>query len=386
MYLARKSLEISRSVRCLWRKPDAAVGYSSAVSLHGHTMYSQEGMGFVPRVLRHVSVACRALAKLDEDYRREHGRPIPFERVFWRPPLHPRAAYDLECAQIQNRLGLHPFVSLTDHDNLEACAVLNTLSIEVPYSLEWTVPYLGTVFHIGVHNLPPENAASLASEMARTTAAPSFSRIRELLAAMHAMPQVLLVLNHPFTCEDLVDRGTHVQLLMQFLGEHGLWMHAYELNGLQVAANSTDTLQLAEERGVPVISGGDRHCCEPNANLNLTNAGSFAEFVHEIRVERRSSVLFMPQYRDPIAARYIELIWQAVSNYPEFEGRVRWVDRIFYQSDSGETVTFASLCPNGGPAVIRSFVSLVGFLASPGVRAMLCMAIGRVRTLEAESL
>ena len=137
---------------------------------------------------------------------------------------------------------------------------------------------------------------------------------------------------------------------------------------------------------MPVISGGDRHGCEPNANLNLTNARTFDEFVHEIRVEQRSSVLFLPQYRDPIAARYVEVIWHAVRNYPDFTGRERWVDRVFFQRENGEIVTCASEWPNGGPAVIRSFISVIGFLASPGMRAMLCVAFGRARELEPETL
>jgi hypothetical protein len=385
MRLAGNSFEVSRSVHCLWREPRAGDGYSTAVSLHSHTMHSREGLTFVPRVLRRVPLAYAALQKLEERHRRATGKPIPFERAFWRPPLHPHAAYDLEAAQIRN-LGLQPMVSLTDHDSLEACAELDAIGIHVPYSLEWTVPYHGTVFHIGVHNLPAERARAFEAAMAIATAAPTRESIADLLAEIHALPDVLLVLNHPFSCEELVERAEHVRLLAQFLTEFGSWMHALELNGLQPKVNNIDTIRLAAERAMPVISGGDRHCCEPNANLNLTNAATFTEFVHEIRDEQRSTVLFMPQYRDTISARYIEFIWHAVRNYPDFTGRVNWVDRVFFQRDSGEIVTCGSLWPNGGPAVIRSFISVIGFLASPGVRAMHCRAMGRVGELEADTL
>jgi len=386
MRLAGNSFEVSRSVHCLWREPRAKDGYSTAVSLHSHTMHSREGLTFIPRVLRRVPLAHAALQKIEERHRRTTGKPIPFERAFWRPPLHPHAAYDLEAAQIRNLLGLRPLVSLTDHDSLEACAELDAIGIDVPYSLEWTVPYHGTVFHIGVHNLPPDQARGFEAAMAIATASPARESIAELLAEMHALPDVLLVLNHPFSCEELVERAEHVRLLAQFLREFGSWMHALELNGLQPKVNNIDTIRLAAERGTPVISGGDRHCCEPNANVNLTNAATFTEFVHEIRVEQRSSVLFLPQYRDAISVRYIEFIWHAVRNYPDFTGRLNWVDRVFFQRESGETVTCGSLWPNGGPAVIRSFISVIGFLASPGVRAMHCMAMGRVAELETDSL
>jgi hypothetical protein len=370
-------------IQCIWLAPQAVDGYECAVSLHSHTMFSREGMGFIPRMLRRAPLADAVLGRLHERCRRKTGRPIPFERAWWQPPLHPHAAYDLETRQIQD-LGLRALVSLTDHDTIEACVELRAIGVETPYSVEWTVPYCGTVFHIGVHNLPPDQALELYSEMAVITASPSSERIAGLLAELHAMPDVLLVLNHPFSSGELIDRGPHVELLMQFLGEFGEWFHAYELNGLQCAANNRDTRRLASERGVPVISGGDRHCLEPNANLNLTNARTFTEFVHEIRVERRSSVLFMPQYRDPIPARYIEFIWHAVQTYPEFTGRERWVDRIFLTRLNGETVSCADEWLNGVPAVVRGLISLIGFLASPGMRPMLCRAAGGSVVLEPE--
>ena len=156
------------------------------------------------------------------------------------------------------------------------------------------------MFHIGVHNLPPEEARALEAGMAIVTADPRSERVAEMLAAMHAMKDMLLVLNHPFRSQERVEAAEHVRLLRVFLEEFGAWIHALELNGLQPAASNVDTIHLAAERGLPVISGGDRHCCEPDANVNLTNAGTFAAFVNEIRCEKRSCVLFLPQYRDPI--------------------------------------------------------------------------------------
>jgi hypothetical protein len=67
-----------------------------------------------------------------------------------------------------------------------------------------------------------------------------------------------------------------------------------------------------------LISGGDRHGVEPNANINLTNATSFNEFVHEVRKERRSNVLFMPQYAEPWKHRILQSTMDAIRDYPEF--------------------------------------------------------------------
>src|SRR5262249_35302902 len=102
MRITRKSFENSRAVHCLWREPQAPDGYSTAVSLHSHTMHSREGLSFVPRMLRRAPLAYTALQELEKRCHRETGKAIPFDRAFWRPPLHPHAAHDMEVAQIEN--------------------------------------------------------------------------------------------------------------------------------------------------------------------------------------------------------------------------------------------------------------------------------------------
>ena len=76
--------------------------------------------------------------------------------------------------------------------------------------------------------------------------------------------------------------------------------------------------RLAEQWNMLLISGGDRHGVEPNANINLTNAASFTEFVHEIRREKQSNVLFMPQYAEPWKHRLLQSTLDAIRDYPEF--------------------------------------------------------------------
>jgi hypothetical protein len=85
-----------------------------------------------------------------------------------------------------------------------------------------------------------------------------------------------------------------------------------------------------------LISGGDRHGVEPNANINLTNAASFTEFVHEIRRERKSSVLFMPQYAQPWKHRLLQSTIDAIRNYPEFpQGSRNWDERAYHPDGNG---------------------------------------------------
>jgi hypothetical protein len=363
-------------LRCQWREPEAAQGFSTGVSLHSHTTHSRESLDFIPRVLRKVAPAWAVLRNLEEEHRRRTGKSVPYDRVFWRPPLPPRAAHDLEAGQIRTALGLAPLVSITDHDNIEACAELRAIGIEVPFSLEWTVPYEETVFHVGVHNLPPADARSLAALLAEFTAHPDPAKLAPILRELDALPEVLVVLNHPLASEERTAFRTHLRLLNRFLREHRGNIHALELNGLQPARHNRRVAAMARELDLPVVSGGDRHCLEANASLNLTNATSFAEFVGEVRREHVSRVLFMPQYRESIPCRYIEFIWHAVRTYPEFPGRERWVDRVFQQTAQGDA-PLAAVWPHGGPWPIRSFISAVGFLASPGMRFTLRLALGR---------
>jgi hypothetical protein len=353
MTMPRKSWEPTGSISCLWRNPKAAEPFTTGVSLHSHTFHSRESLDFIPRVLRRVPAADRIRRWVEERHNGQPKESVRYHSAFWRPPLNPQSAYDLEADQIR-RLGLSPLVAFTDHDNLEAGADMNNLGVEAPYSLEWTVPFHGRVFHIGVFSLPPAHARSLAAAMAHATSNPTPELLAAMFAELDALPDVLLVLNHPYSCEVRVERPVHEHLLAEFLRLYAVRMHAVELNGLQSAADNRQAIELALGLGLPLISGGDRHCREPNANLNLTNAKSFVEFIHEVRYARLSHVLFMPQYRDPIPVRYIEFIWHAVQHYEEFAGRERWVDRIFYRAKDGHTILpLSSLWPDGGPRLVR---------------------------------
>jgi hypothetical protein len=90
--------------------------FSTGVCLHGHTMHSEECLLFLPRYLHRVP----GVSQIVSYY--QHGpRPVDFSRAYWTPPLTPSAALQVEREQIVH-LDLRPFVSLTDHDSIEAGA------------------------------------------------------------------------------------------------------------------------------------------------------------------------------------------------------------------------------------------------------------------------
>ena len=138
-----------RAVSMLWQEPGIAARSRTAVCLHGHTLHSQECLSFLPRYLHHVP----GISQMVTHYQRR--RHVDFARTWWTPPLTPASAHDLERRQIA-ALGLRPMVSLTDHDDIEAPLALAVTAdaAETPISVEWTVPYQRSIFHLGIHNLP----------------------------------------------------------------------------------------------------------------------------------------------------------------------------------------------------------------------------------------
>jgi hypothetical protein len=105
--------------------------------------------------------------------------------------------------------------------------------------------------------------------------------------------------------------------------------------------------------------------------INLTNADTFEEFVNEIRVEKRSEVVLMPEYEHPLHSRQLQSFSEILSHYPDFvDGRQRWFDRVFFDSGDGQGVR--NLASHGwifgGPMWLRAAIRTLGFLGSPKMR------------------
>jgi hypothetical protein len=186
---------------------------------------------------------------------------------------------------------------------------------------------------------------------------------------------LLVVFNHPLWDERGIGEAAHQAMVGTVLGEYGTLIHALELNALRPWPENRSVIAMARDTGHPLVSGGDRHGCEPNANVNLTNAGSFAEFVEEIRVDGISDVLFMPQYREGRRLRYVETIWDVLRDYPEHPNRVRWSDRVFFRQDNGVDAPVSSFWKRGDPEVLQLFVSVVELFQQPRLRPVLRLAL-----------
>lgn len=351
-------------VQFLWRNPGLASGFRSGVCLHGHTLHSEECLSFLPRYLHLVPGISQAV----RGYQRAG---VDFARAWWTPPLTPASALAVERDQIAG-LGLAPIVSLTDHDNLEAGLALQVTADRrrVPLSVEWTVPFERSIFHLGIHNLPPRTCRSFMSAMAAYTSAPDNTRLPELLHSLAGIPDSLIVLNHPFWLEEGVNAADHPPALDQLLRTCGAWIHAFEMNGTRPWRENAGTVDLARAHSRPVISGGDRHASEPAACLNLTDAATFAEFAAEVRAGY-SRVVFLPKYCESMALRILESSWDILRPYPEYAGRERWTDRVFYRGDDGVARPLSAIWERGAPWMARAAAGVVELVATTQLRQAL---------------
>jgi hypothetical protein len=368
----------SLTVSYLWRDQKAHQGFRSGVSLHSHTNQSKETLDFLANLGSRYAAIRPILARLERRAQEKFGLRVNYAASYWTPPMTPRLAFDLESGQIE-KLDLHSMVSITDHDNIEAPMLLRTVpsARRIPVSVEWSVPYGGVQdFHLGVHNLPSGRAKQWMRTLAEFTANPSEPQLKEILVALHDEPNVLVVFNHPMWDLFLVGEEKHGFLVNEFLQKYGAWLHALELNGLRNWEENRAVHRLAQQWNMLAISGGDRHGVEPNANINLTNAATFTEFVHEIRRERRSNVLFMPQYAQPWKHRLLQSTLDAIRDYPDFpQGSRRWDERAYHPDTNGVVRPLSEIWPKGrAPFSIHWVIKAVQMLGNGPVSGGLRIA------------
>lgn len=361
-------------VHYLIREPDAGRPFSTAVSLHSHTMHSKESMTFVERL------TCKSKwfsVFIDNQLRRYSENPEEaslakeVRRMWWTSPLSANQAYQVEKRQIDDKLGLSAMVSITDHDNIDAPLKLQALAdnLAAPISVEWTTPYRETYYHMGVHNLHPQWAREMMTRMETFTASPDEKTLGDMFHELHSHPDVLIVLNHPYWDQPAIGSAPHEKLLRQFAGRYRDVIDAFEINGLRSWKENRKTLRMATEIGMPLISGGDRHGREPNAVLNLTNATTFAEFAEEIRGGAESHLLVMPQFHDPLAVRILHGVWDVLEEHPEHaEGRVRWSQRVYRRAYDEQVYSFDHFFRNGEPLLMRQILKVARFMASQRLR------------------
>lgn len=342
---------------------------TTGISLHCHTFQSKEILDFVPYYAERIPVVSLLWRSKMQQLERMNGSIPDFKSGYWEPPLHGAEVVDSETDMI-NKLGLDALVSITDHDTIAANVDLRSANskADIPISMEWTVPFENAFFHIGIHNLPVELAETISKDLLAYTYAAGFpddELLSELLGSLHARNEILIVLNHPIWDIEMIGQAEHEAALDRFLDAHQRHIHAIEVNGFRTWSENLAAIDLANGRNIPIVSGGDRHCCQNNTMINVTNAETFSEFVDDIRTFRQSQVVVLPEYHKPLPTRQLASIANILSNVIDPSRSVsRWSDRVLIDFRDG----------NGTVSLDQHWKGRIPLWASAGVAA--CRLVG----------
>lgn len=333
-------------------------GFRTGISLHSHTLYSRERLDSVYRMAGRSPLLRMALRYAGNRHRAAYGTPLDLSRIWWTPPVCPMGAWRIESRQIE-QLDMRPIVSLSDHDSIEApCRLRNELAEDIPVSVEWTLPYRGAEFHIGIHNLPIASAREFMDVLSKCTIQPQPGGPAAVLKWVALRPEILIVFNHPCWDEIRAGEEIHRAALHHLLQHCGEFIHALEWNGLRTRADNQGVVELAKAYRKPVVSGGDRHGLEANTVLNMTNAGTFSEFAEEVRAGC-SQLFITKNYWKCYALRVVRMVEDALCDQPDHGyGWTRWTDRVFYQNGNDEIRSFSQLWSDKAPALLRAPAAL----------------------------
>ena len=352
----------------------------TGVSMHCHTEFSKEMLDFVPVYADKLPIISYFWNKERKGFLEREGKAPDFSTAYWSPPMTAQQVYNIEKSQI-NQAGLDAVVSISDHDSISANLQVNETveNGQAPISLEWTVPFEYGFFHVGVHNLPKDRAIEITKSLLDYTFTEENhgnENLHQMFSMLNEIPEVLVILNHPLWDIEMVGNEKHDILLKNFIKEFGRWIHAFEINGFRSWSENKAVIEMAEALNFPIVTGGDRHGCKPNTVINLTNAKTFSEFAEEIRVDRRSEVVLMPEYKQPLHSRQLQSFSEILKLYPEFpEGRQKWFDRVYFDIGDGEGLRQLSVhWKRGGPVWLRWAIWTLGFLGSPKMRPIFSLS------------
>ena len=85
-----------------------------------------------------------------------------------------------------------------------------------------------------------------------------------------------------------------------------------------------------------------------------------------MRVERTSQMLFMPQYNEPIVARFYQTFLDAIRDYPDHsDGACRWDQRTFHPGPDGVVAAAQLALGIQSPDFSRRSCALPAWLRRP---------------------
>jgi hypothetical protein len=169
--------------------------------------------------------------------------------------------------------------------------------------------------------------------------------------------------------------------LRSFLAQYGQWIHALEVNGYRSWRENKRVIGAAKDLDLVIVSGGDRHGCDANAVLNLTESETLAGFIEEVRRDKRSEIILMPEYIEPLLARQLKGFADVVRHYADFPlGQQNWHDRVFFDLRGEDVQPLSHYWPQkGAPKVAKRVVGCLCALGSHPVEPFLRRVLSRKR-------
>ena len=72
----------------------------------------------------------------------------------------------------------------------------------------------------------------------------------------------------------------------------------------------------------------------------------------------------MPQYREPLGLRILEMCWDILRPHPDQSGREHWIDRVFYRGDDDVARPLSSIWQDEPPWALNAATGLLQALAA----------------------
>jgi hypothetical protein len=237
---------------------------------------------------------------------------VDYTDMTYNPPYAPGDVYRIESASAR-ALGFESIhLAITDHDEcaggVELLRQRPDLSARVAIGEEVSLRFQDHLFHLGVSGLPLAAIGDTHLRIQTAARAGAAGELFEILAATGC----LVVLNHP-----LIPWGPGGETRIpaaDLLARYGWAIHALEFNGMRRREENDAVLALAREWRKPVVGGGDSHLLAASSVLCATQAGSFADFVAEVK-DGRAVPILKADYFAPLGWKLSLRVLYFIANY-----------------------------------------------------------------------
>jgi hypothetical protein len=271
--------------------------------------------------------------------------------IVYNPPYTPEDVYRMESTGV-DPLGFEGVqFAITDHDEyiggLRLLENRPDLERRVGIGEELSVRFQGHLFHLGLVGLEARGIEETHRAIQAFARAGQLDDLFEALSASGC----LVILNHPLV--HWAGRGVDGIPVADLLDRYGWAIHALEFNGMRPIEENQRVLDLARDRGKPVVGGGDSHLLVPSSVICVSQTTSIANFVAEVK-DGQSVPLIKGDYWAPLGWKLLLRVLCFIAHYRQIAS---FRDQPVAEMLKGRTVL---LDPIGHAS--RGFLALVSAL------------------------